>query len=153
MLCLENDYWVFMTLYLLIQITKLWHILFISYYCYGVELNESSLPSEELLLIWAPGLAVCWIFIFGFHPSSCSSPHIWTTIPGCDSDCGCNSCASPGVRLAKADNNSTFKHGCASSLGSHPTGGEAGGDIKYCLTGAGGCRCSLEVVFDDVRVG
>ena len=41
--------------------------------------------------------------------------------------------------------------GFASGTDSQPTGGEAGGDIKNCLSGFGGCRCGEEL-FSVVRV-
>lgn len=31
--------------------------------------------------------------------------------------------------------------GSPSALGTQPSGGDGGGDIKNCLTGAGSCKC------------
>ena len=49
----------------------------------------------------------------------------------------------PGNKLANADCRSMFNTGCSSSTGSHPSGGEAGGDIKNCFSNAGGFNRSL----------
>lgn len=59
---------------------------------------------------------------------------------GCPGEGGCNSCEAPGVKVAKAASRSWFIIGSPSGLGSQSNGGEAGGDIRNCLNGAGGCK-------------
>lgn len=65
---------------------------------------------------------------------------MWTTILGCPGVGGCNSWEEPGVRVARAANKSWFIMGSPSGRGSQSRGGDAGGEIRNCLKGAGGCK-------------
>jgi len=46
----------------------------------------------------------------------------------------------PGVRLAMAVMRSKLTAGALSFTGSQPSGGDPGGDIRYCFCGCGSCR-------------
>lgn len=65
---------------------------------------------------------------------------VWTTMAGCPGEGGCNSCVPPGVRVASAASKSWLIMGSPSGRGSQSTGGEAGGEMRNCLYGAGGCK-------------
>ena len=45
---------------------------------------------------------------------------------------------SPGAIWATAESRSKLTIGSASRMGSQPTGGDAGGEIRNCLSGCGG---------------
>lgn len=47
----------------------------------------------------------------------------------------------PADKFAIAANKSWLTKGSPSSLGCHPIGGEAGGEIRNCFVNAGGWRC------------
>lgn len=68
------------------------------------------------------------------------SSAVCMTMLGCPGAGGCNSCDEPGVKFAKAASRSWLMRGSPSGWGCQSKGGDAGGEIKNCLNGAGSCR-------------
>lgn len=115
------------------------------------------------------GQRVCWIrgaFFIGFVSQTCTTIPGCPEPPGCNSwlppvklftyliylyithiymciyvTLRTSQMTEPADKFAIAANKSWLTKGSLSSLGSHPTGGEAGGEIRNCLVNAGGWRC------------
>lgn len=86
-----------------------------------------------------------WGIFFAPGGGETSDIAVCTTMAGCVGVGACSSRLSPGAKLAIAAKRSWFTMGSPSSRGSQPTGGLDGGEIKNCLTGAGGLRFLNEI--------